>query len=131
MRTLLYRLLLGLTGATLFLLVWAFLWISGWVIVIDETDGVETAVITNSTGAEQKLFRLWRGLFYTIPKMEGTIEVRCYNGARLRQGYATGYLPSELKVVGESPCEKMISADCPYPFVLPAAAHCRDNGLMN
>jgi hypothetical protein len=51
-------------GAALLLLGSAFFWFSGSAIVVDETRGVQTAVITNDGGAEQKLYRLWSGFFY-------------------------------------------------------------------
>ncbi|WP_230771045.1 hypothetical protein [Sphingomonas sp. Leaf4] len=40
--------------------------------------------VTNSSGAEQRLRQLWSGYFYSIPQIEGTIEVRCINGARMQ-----------------------------------------------
>jgi hypothetical protein len=101
---------LVLTTAILLLSVAAFFWLSGSVVVIDETRGVQTAVITNSGGSEQELHRLWSGFFYAIPRMEGTIEVRCIDGTRKQWGYVTGHIHVKLRIVGKTPCEKLLNA---------------------
>ncbi|MBP1858408.1 hypothetical protein [Rhizobium herbae] len=88
-----------LIGAILLVSVWGFFWVSGWAIVVDETQGVQTAVITNSGGAEQKLHRLWNGFFYTIPQMDGVIEVRCADGTRKQWGYVP---PISIRNCGSS-----------------------------
>lgn len=107
MRTLLSGPLPWLIGTIGLIVVAAFLWIAGSAIVIDETGGVKTAVVTNSDGAEQKLHRLWKGYFWAIPQLEGTIEVRCINGVRKQWGYVTGNWHTTVRVVGKSPCEKL------------------------
>ena len=111
MRTLFTGPLPWMIGAALLLLASAFFWFSGSAIVVDETRGVETAVITNGGGAEQKLYRLWSGFFFTIPQLEGTIEIRCKNGVRKQWGYVTGHFHTKIKVVGKTPCERVIHAD--------------------
>jgi hypothetical protein len=88
----------------------AFLWLSGSAVVVDETDGVLSAVITNGHSSEQRLHRLWHGYFYAIPNLEGTIEVRCRNGIRKQWGYVTGKMHTKIKVVGNSPCSRVIEA---------------------
>lgn len=100
-----------LISLVLILIALGFFWISGSAIVIDETHEVKTAAIVDSTGNEQKLYRLWRGIFYTIPLMEGTFEIRCENGVQKRLGYVTGFLHINLKVVGSAPCERLIHDD--------------------
>ena len=111
MRTLLSGPLPWLVGAALLAVMAAFFWIAGSAAVIDETGGVETAVVTNSGGTEQRLRRLWNGYFFAIPRVEGTIEVRCTNGVRKRWGYVTGGMHTTVRVLGKTPCGKLVETD--------------------
>ncbi len=88
----------------------AFFWIAGSAVVIDQTGGVDTAVITNGTGPEQRLHEVWNGYFYGVPQVEGTIQVRCNNGARKQWGYVTGGVHTTVRVVGKTPCERLADA---------------------
>jgi hypothetical protein len=88
---------LVLTTAILLLSVAAFFWLSGSVVVIDETRGVQTAVITNSGGSEQELHRLWSGFFYAIPRMEGTIEVPLHRWHTETMGLRNRPHPCEIE----------------------------------
>ena len=99
-----------ISAATLALTV-AFFWIAGSAVVVDQTGGVQTAVVINSGGTEQKLRRLWSGYFYAIPRVEGTIEVRCTNGGRKQMGYVTGLTHTTVRVVGNRPCERIVDAN--------------------
>jgi hypothetical protein len=94
--------------AILIPLVVGWFWLAGSAVVVDETGGVTSAVVTDDSGTEQPLHRLWNGYFYAIPKMEGTIEVRCRNGARKQAGYVTGHVHTKIRVVGHKPCEQFI-----------------------
>lgn len=85
-----------------------YLWLAGSAVVVDETDGVETAFIVTTDGREQPLYRLGRGYFYTVPKFEGTIEVRCGSGERKRSGYVSGHLNTRIRVVGDTPCGRLV-----------------------
>jgi len=87
-----------------------FFWVAGSAIVIDQTGGVDTAVVTNSSGAEQRLHRLWNGYFYGMPRVEGTIEVRCTNGARAQWGYVTGGMHTSVRDIGKRPCQALVVA---------------------
>ena len=69
--------------------------------------GVVSAVVTNDEG-EQPIPRLWSGYFYAIPDLEGTIEIRCRNGVQKRSGYVTRHWHTTVKVVGETPCAKVV-----------------------
>lgn len=111
MRTLLSGPFPWLIGAVTLAVTAAFFWISGAAIVIDETGGVETAFVTNSGGAEQRLRRIWNGYFFAIPRVEGTIEVRCTNGVRKQWGYVTGGLHTAVRIVGKRPCALLVEAD--------------------
>jgi len=111
MRTLLSGPFPWLIGAATLAVTVAFFWLAGSAVVIDQTRGVETAVVTNSGGAEQRLHRLWNDRFYGIPQIEGIIEVRCTNGARKQMGYVTGGMHTAVRVVGKSPCERLVDAD--------------------
>jgi hypothetical protein len=110
MRSSRLRFLPWLIGAFLLLLIAGYFHIAGSAIVIDETGGVESAVVKGGGGTEQKIYRLWDGYFYAIPRVEGTIEVRCTNGVRKRWGYVTANFDTTVKVVGKSPCERLIHA---------------------
>lgn len=47
--------------------------------------------------------RLPGGLFVAIPRLEGTIEIECRDGARGQEGYVTGSLHTWVKVEGTCP----------------------------
>jgi hypothetical protein len=83
----------------------------GSAVVVDETGGVVSAVITDHDGREQPLSRLWDGYFYAIPDLEGTIEIRCRDGSRKSWGYVTGNMHTKIRVVGNRPCERVIHAN--------------------
>ena len=100
--------ILLLTGAgTLVSAVYIYIKLAGSAVVVDETDGVVSAVVTNGT-SEQRLVQLWHGYFYAIPDLEGHIEVRCRDGSRMSWGYVTGNIDTKLRVVGNRPCERII-----------------------
>ena len=101
-----YGLLAG--AVTVVALVSGYLWLAGSAVVVDETNGVETAFIVTTDGREQPLYRLWRGYFYTVPRLEGTIEVRCHSGETKRWGYVTGHLHTKIRVVGDTPCARLV-----------------------
>lgn len=97
-----------LIGGAALLIVAAYFWLAGSAVVVDETHGVQSVVVTNNGGSEQKLYRLWNGYFYAIPSVEGAIEVRCSNGLRVQVGYVTRYMHTKIKVVGKAPCERIV-----------------------
>ena len=76
--------------------------IFGSAVVHDDTGEVASAVVTNGR-EEQALLRLPGGLFFAVPRLEGTIEVRCRNGERARWGYVTGHLHTSVRVSGPTP----------------------------
>jgi hypothetical protein len=80
--------------------------ILGSAVVHDETGEVVAAVITNDR-QEQALLRLPGGHFFTVPAMEGVIEVRCRNGAKRQHGYVTGYMHTSVRVTGAVPCARV------------------------
>lgn len=86
----------------------AYFSLAGAAIVEDETNGVEAAFITNSVGARQPLQKVWNGYFYAIPKLEGTIELRCRGGVSKEWGYITSYSNLKIRVAGNRPCERLI-----------------------
>ena len=90
----------GLTGG--------YLWSAGSAVVIDETGGVERAVVTTSDGSTQTLHRVWSGVFYTIPRLEGAIEICCTNGLRTQSGYVTRHWHTRIRVTGRTPCKRLV-----------------------
>lgn len=103
------RLTLALAAAAMLgILVGGYLWLAGSAVVIDETGGVESTFVTTSDGREQPLYRVWSGVFYTIPRLEGTIEVRCANGSRARSGYVTRHWHTRIRVTGRTPCARLL-----------------------
>jgi hypothetical protein len=64
-------------------------------------------MVTNGR-EEQALLRLPGGLFFAVPRLEGTIEVRCRNGARVRFGYVTGGMQTSVRVSGPVPCARIV-----------------------
>jgi hypothetical protein len=99
-----------LLGAALLLVGVGFLWLSGSAVVVDDTGGVRTAFVTDGHGAYQQLHKIWKGRFYSVPRLEGTIEVRCENGVRKQSGYVTPHMHTKIRVVGNSPCARVIHA---------------------
>ena len=97
-----------LLGVALLLVGGVFLWLSGSAVVVDDTGGVSSAFVTDGHGRYQRLYRLWKGRFYAIPKLEGTIEVRCENGVRKQWGYVTPNMHTTIRVVGNTPCARVI-----------------------
>jgi hypothetical protein len=61
-------------GTAILLLPWAYISVAGSAVVVDETNGVESAFITTSNGSERPLHQLWTGYFYAIPELEGSID---------------------------------------------------------
>ena len=86
----------------------AYLWIAGSAVVVDETGGVERAFVVTGDGREQQLSQLWGGYFYAIPRLEGTIQVRCHDGSMREGGYVTGHMHTKIRVVGDSPCARLV-----------------------
>lgn len=95
----------SIVGLAAFVYVW---WLAGSAVVLDETNGVERAFITTSSGSKQPLHKLWSGYFYAIPQLEGTIEVRCRGGTRKSWGYVTGHMNTKIRVVGDKPCARLV-----------------------
>jgi hypothetical protein len=95
-------------GLAVLLLAFAYISIAGSAVVVDETGGVESAFITTNDGREQPLLHSWTGYFYAIPQLEGTIEVRCRDGTRKSWGYVTGYMHTKVRVVGDTPCARLV-----------------------
>jgi hypothetical protein len=87
-----------------------FLWLQGSAVVIDDTGQVASAVITDggSPPTDARLYRLWNGYFYGVPRFEGTIEVRCRNGARKQWGYVIHGLHTRVRLVGQTPCQQAV-----------------------
>ena len=85
------------------------LWVAvfGSAVVHDEAGAVVAAVITNDR-EEQALLRLPGGLFFTVPEMEGTIEIRCADGTRQRWGYVTGHMHTRLRVEPGPGCGRLV-----------------------
>ena len=96
-----------LLGATALPLGGLYLWHAGSAVVVDETGHVESAAITDGR-KEQRLRRLWRGYFVAIPEIEGTIEVRCSDGARKKMGYVTAHIHTKVQVSGKTPCAEVV-----------------------
>lgn len=91
---------LGLAGCL-------YIGIFGSAVVHDDTGEVLSAVVTNDR-EEQALLRLPGGLYFTVPGLEGVIEVRCRNGAKARHGYVTGYMHTSVRVTGAVPCARVV-----------------------
>ena len=85
----------------------AYFWIAGSAVVVDETGGVESAYVVTGGGREQRLTRMWGGYFYAIPRLEGTIQVRCHDGSTKEAGYVTGHIHTKIRIVGDTPCARV------------------------
>lgn len=98
-----------ITLAVLGLAACLYVGVFGSAVVQDETGEVVAAVITNDR-EEQTLLRLPGGLFFAVPKMEGTIEIRCRDGSRQRWGYVTGHMHTRLRVEPGAGCGRLVEA---------------------
>ena len=78
--------------------------LAGSVVVIDPAQQVASARVVTSDGRGQPLYRLPGNRFYTVPRLEGEVEVRCRNGATVRAGYVTPHLATWLEVEPGSEC---------------------------
>lgn len=83
----------------------AGLWFMGAVVVHDPEQQVILAQVTASDGRTQPLHRLPGRLFYTVPRLEGTIEVRCRKGKVARTGYVTPHFLTTATLVRGSDCD--------------------------
>jgi hypothetical protein len=79
----------------------------GSAVVHDETGDVIAAVITNDR-EEQAMWRLPGGLFFAVPGLEGTIEVRCRGGSRSQWGYVTRHMHTWLRVERGPGCGRIV-----------------------
>ena len=84
-----------------------FVNIAGLVVVRDTTGQVVSAVVTDGYQV-QPLHHVRRGLFVTIPRMEGVVEIRCRDGSINQHGQVHAYMHTRVKVVGELPCRHML-----------------------
>jgi hypothetical protein len=93
-------------GATVFIAVAvvAALKLAGSVLVLDPERNVESARVVTSDGRAQPLYSLPGNRFYTVPKLEGEIEVRCRDGSTVRGGYVTPHMETRLEVKSGSEC---------------------------
>ena len=98
---------LGLGTGALVLAGILYVALFGSVVVHDDSGAVASAVLTNGR-EEQPLLRLPGGLFVAVPGLEGTIELRCRNGARARWGYATPHMHMSIRATGPVPCARIV-----------------------
>lgn len=82
----------------------AALELAGSVLVLDPGQNVESARVVTSDGRTQPLYSLPGNRFYTVPKLEGDVEVRCRNGSTVRGGYVTPHMETRLEVKSSSGC---------------------------
>ncbi|HTU12793.1 MAG TPA: hypothetical protein VMG08_18025 [Allosphingosinicella sp.] len=97
-------------AAIAMLLAGLLFWILGSAIVIDRNGQVVAAAIVTSGGEVQALHRLPGGLFYAMPGLEGTIELRCRDGSRRQWGYVTAYAHTWLSVEPGAGCGRIVEA---------------------
>jgi len=72
---------------------------AGSVVVLDPSGQVSSAIITTRDYRHtQSLIPFPDGVFFAIPQLEGTVEVRCKTGERNQGGYVTGSLHTRLRV---------------------------------
>lgn len=98
--------LLGIAfGALIIAAACGAIWLLGAVKVHDPDHQVASAQVVTGDGRTQPLYRFPGRLFYTVPRLEGTIEVRCRTGKQQRAGYVTTHFSTEVEVVRGSDCE--------------------------
>ncbi|WP_121114326.1 hypothetical protein [Croceibacterium ferulae] len=101
------RIIPAVAAATLALL-GAMLWVMGSTVVIDRSRNVLSATITDSGGTTQALHRLPGRIFYTIPRIEGAIALRCRDGSREQWSYVTQHMHSWLHVRPGDGCSRVV-----------------------
>lgn len=72
-------------------------------VVLDRTSGIFTVSVI-SARQRQSLTSLGGGIFVTIPKIEGAIEVRCRNGSTKVFGYVTKGTRSWVEITPDVAC---------------------------
>lgn len=82
----------------------AVLYLAGSIVVVDREQQVASARVITSDGRAQPLYSLPGSVFYTVPRLEGEVEVHCRNGSTARWGYVTPNLHTRLEVQPGSDC---------------------------
>ncbi len=84
--------------AMVVMMVFAFVAIQGVVKVNDYSGQVIAARVSNVWGAYQPLHEIFDGTWVTIPRLEGSIEVRCRDGSERNMGYVTQHMSTSVEV---------------------------------
>ncbi|HEX7752198.1 MAG TPA: hypothetical protein VF440_07315 [Novosphingobium sp.] len=101
------RIIYGVFAAILIaLIIYVTLWIMGSAVVFDRSRNAVSAVIVGGDGATQPLAQLPGHIFYAVPQIEGSIEVRCRDGSRKRSGYVTGHMHTWLHIEPGAGCDE-------------------------
>lgn len=75
----------------------------GSVILVDVQREVKAAEIVDGWGQRQELTSL--GIAYAgVPRLEGTVEIRCRNGKVIRRGYVTPGVPTWQQMAEDGEC---------------------------
>jgi hypothetical protein len=70
----------------------------GSVVVLDPDQKAASARLVTSDGRAQPLHRLPGNRFYAVPRLEGTVEVRCRNGEAGLGGYVTPHVATRVSI---------------------------------
>lgn len=100
------RMIWGWGAAIIALLAYAAFWVMGSAVVLDRSGQITSAAVTTGDGRTQPLHALPFGIFYTVPQLEGTIEIRCRNGSQAQSGYVTRHIHTWLRLEAGQGCKE-------------------------
>lgn len=81
----------------------AYIALQGSVVLRDPRNEIASAYVIDGWGQRQKLASV--GFAYVVmPKLEGTVEIRCANGNVVRSGYVTPGAPTWQTIGTEVDC---------------------------
>ena len=83
----------------------AALWLlfAGSVVLFDPHGEVTSAELVDGWGTRQKLANLGIA-FVGVPRVEGTVEIRCSKGKVIRSGYVTPGVPTWQRMAQQGTC---------------------------
>lgn len=83
----------------------ATFWGAGSVVVRDPERQLVSAQVITGDGRTQPLYLLPGRFFYTVPKLEGEVEIHCRTGEVRRAGYVSPHMQERIEIKRSSDCQ--------------------------
>lgn len=94
--------------AVIVLLLWAWLFATGTILVVDRSRAVARAEVVTGLGA-RRLQRLPGGLWVGLPQGDGAVRLVCRDGSAREHGYVSSAVHLWLRVAGGRRCGRVES----------------------